>query len=47
MAADGDRHVDKHGDRHVDRHDDKYVDNDETPGQSERHCRAQARIPQS
>ena len=32
----------------VDRHDDKYIDNDDkTPGQSGRHCQAQARIPQS
>ena len=44
----GDRHVDTHVDRHVDRNVDRHVDNDDkTPGRSEKHCRAQARIPQS
>ena len=43
-----DRHVDTHVDRHVDRNVDRHVDNDDkTPGQSGKHCRAQARIPQS
>ena len=34
------KQVNNNGDRHVD-------NDDKTPGRSEKHCRAQARIPQS
>ena len=35
-------------DKQVNNNVDRHVDNDDkTPGQSGRHCRAQARIPQS